>query len=60
MITNIKIDSYNIGMQYSIATQINMDVYDKIIDTLKKSRSEFLVKIVQNEVEQVVKNCYIK
>jgi hypothetical protein len=60
MITNIKIDLNNMNMQYSISNQIDMDVYDKIIVMLKKSRSDFLVKIVQNEVEQLVKKCYIK
>jgi len=60
MITNITIDTYNMSMQHSIATQIDMDSYDKILDTLKKPRVDFLVKIVQNEVEQVIKKCYIR
>lgn len=50
----------NMNMQHSISSQVDMDLYDTIIVTLKKQRNDFLVKIVQNQVEQIVKNCYIK
>lgn len=59
MITKIEIETYGMSMQYSIASQIDMDLYDKIIDMLKKPRNDFMIKTIQNEVEQIVKKCYI-
>lgn len=60
MINIITLDITNMDMQYNISSRIDMDLYDIIIDNIKKSRTDFLVKILQNQVEQVVKNCYIK
>lgn len=60
MINIITLDITNMDMQYNISSRVDMDLYDIIIDNIKKSRTDFLVKIVQNQVDQVVKNCYIK
>jgi fructose-1-phosphate kinase PfkB-like protein len=60
MINKVEIETYGMCMQGSIAVQIDMDLYDKIIDVLKKQRKEFLIKIVQNTVEQSIMNIYIK
>ena len=60
MINKVEIETYGMSMQGSIAGQIDMDLYDKIIDVLKKPRKEFLIKIVQNTVEQSIMNIYIK
>lgn len=60
MINKVEIETYGMSMQGSIAVQIDMDLYDKVIDVLKKTRKDFLIKIVQNTVEQSIRNSYIK
>ena len=60
MINKVEIETYGMSMQGSIAVQIDMDLYDKIIDVLKKPRKDFLIKIIQNTVEQSIRNSYIK
>ena len=60
MISKIEIESYDMSMQRSIANQLDMDLYDKIINILKKPRNDFMVKTIQNETEQIVKKCYIR
>jgi hypothetical protein len=58
MITSIKIDSYDMTIQHSISTQVDMDIYNIIVNNIKKQRTDFLVKIIQNQIEQVLKKCY--
>ena len=38
MINKVEIETYGMSMQGSISGQIDMDLYDKIIDVLKKTK----------------------
>lgn len=60
MINRVEIETYGMSIQYSIASQIDMDLYDNIIGMLKKPRNDFMLKTIQTEVEQSIKNRYIK
>ena len=60
MIMKIEIENYGMSMQRSIANQLDMVLYDKIINILKTPRNDFMIKTIQNETEQIVKKCYIR
>lgn len=60
MIMKIEIETYGMSMQRSIANQLDMVLYDKIINILKTPRNDFMIKTIQNETEQIVKKCYIR